>query len=200
MVYKTAKKALFVAGLAFCASTTAVAEGMTGASASMLANTCAGCHGTNGASVGPAAPTIGGMSEDYFIDVMERFASGEVPSTIMGRIANGYSGEEIEKMAGFYAEQEFVPAKQEYDAGQAKTGAKLHEMYCEKCHEDGGTLDDGTSRLAGQWKTYLEWTMADITAQHREVGRKMWRKVEDMMNKQGEESISEVINYYASQQ
>lgn len=200
MVYKTAKKALFVAGLAFCASTTAVAEGMTGASASMLANTCAGCHGTNGASVGPAAPTIGGLSEDYFIDIMTRYASGEVPSTIMERIAKGYSEEEIEKIAGFYAEQKFVPAKQEFDADKAKSGEKLHEMYCEKCHEEGGVIDDGTSRLAGQWMTYLDWTMADIGAQHREVGKKMWKKVEDMMNKQGDESFSEVINYYASQQ
>jgi sulfide dehydrogenase cytochrome subunit len=200
MVYKKAKKALFVAGLAFCASTTAVAEGMTGASASMLANTCSGCHGTNGASVGPAAPTIGGLSEDYFIDVMERFASGDVPSTIMGRIANGYSGDEIEKMAGFFAEQEFVPAKQEFDAGMAESGAKLHDMYCEKCHEEGGQLDDGTSRLAGQWVNYLEWTMADITAQHREVSKKMWRAVEKMINKQGDESIAQVIHYYASQQ
>lgn len=200
MVYKTAKKALFVAGLAFCASTTAVAEGMTGASATMLANTCAGCHGTYGVSTGPAAPTIGGLSEDYFIDVMARFASGEVPSTIMDRIAKGYTEGEIELMAGYFAEQKFVPAKQEFDADKAKSGEKLHEMYCEKCHEDGGVVDDGTSRLAGQWKTYLDWTMADINAQHREVGKKMWKKVEKMMSKQGEESFSDLNHYYASQQ
>ena len=62
---------------------------------SMLANNCQGCHGTDGASVGPASPTIAGLSKDYFVEVMEGFASGDVKATIMDRIAKGYNKKEI---------------------------------------------------------------------------------------------------------
>ena len=54
-----------------------------GPSASMLADTCAGCHGVDGSSVGPASPSIAGMSAEYFTETMEAFKSGERPSTIM---------------------------------------------------------------------------------------------------------------------
>jgi sulfide dehydrogenase cytochrome subunit len=72
---------------------------LSGASAAMLSNTCAGCHGTNGASGGPATPTIAGLEEEYFVDVMNQFKSGERYSTIMGHIAKGYTDDEIKKMA-----------------------------------------------------------------------------------------------------
>ena len=105
MAYKTLTKAILVAGLAISATSAMAADGpklKMGASDSMLANTCAGCHGTNGISQGPAAPTISGLSNDYFVEVMEGFASGEVQSTIMGRIAKGYTEGEIAQLAKFY--------------------------------------------------------------------------------------------------
>ncbi|MCG8122535.1 MAG: cytochrome c4, partial [Candidatus Thiodiazotropha taylori] len=64
MAYKNLKRAL-IGALALSASSVAFAADkplLSGASASMLANTCAGCHGTNGASIGPASPSIGGIS------------------------------------------------------------------------------------------------------------------------------------------
>ena len=39
-------------------------------SARMLANTCAGCHGTDGSSVGPASPTIAGISQHDGLHVL----------------------------------------------------------------------------------------------------------------------------------
>ena len=99
MAHKSVTTAVLVAGLAvgaaFSASAADKPKGMMGASASMLANTCAGCHGTGGNSQGPSAPTIAGISGAYFVEVMQGFASGEVPSTIMGRIAKGYTEDEI---------------------------------------------------------------------------------------------------------
>ena len=79
---------------------------MTGASAAMLANTCAGCHGTDGASVGPA-PTIAGLEEEYFVDVMQQYKSGDRWSTIRDRIAKGYTDEEIEAIARYYGRMPF---------------------------------------------------------------------------------------------
>ena len=89
-------------------------------SMTMLAYTCAGCHGVNGSSVGPATPTIAGISEDYFIETMEAYKTGERPSTIMTRIAKGYSEKEIELMAKYFSRQSFVRLKQKFNAKEAK--------------------------------------------------------------------------------
>ncbi|MEZ5671046.1 MAG: hypothetical protein R3E08_01150 [Thiotrichaceae bacterium] len=43
----------------------------------------------------------------------------------MGRLAKGYSDEEIVAMAEFFAQQKYVPAKQEFDAAKAKAGAQI---------------------------------------------------------------------------
>ena len=205
MARTTINPALLAVGLAFAASSAVIAADeppvLTGASTSMLADTCDGCHGTSGASDGPAIPTIAGLSEEYFVEVMQGFASGEVPSTIMGRIAKGYSEDEIKQMAKHFGAKPFVMAKQDFDAGQVKKGAKLHDKYCEKCHADGGTsAEDDAGVLAGQWTPYLNWTLADYRAGDREMTKKMKKKVEQMLSKEGDAGIQALLSYYASQQ
>jgi len=195
-------KTLLIAGLALGASV-AMADDkpatLSGASASMLSNTCAGCHGTNGASAGPASPTIAGISEDYFIEVMEGFKSGDVPSTIMGRLLKGYDEEEIQKMAEFYAGKPFVAAEQKADAAGAKKGAKLHDKYCEKCHAEGGTsAEDDSGILKGQWRPYLEWTLADYMDGSREPTKKMKKKVNELTEDHGDAGWAALMDFYAS--
>ena len=169
-------------------------------SASMLGNTCAGCHGTNGNSNGPATPTIAGISSEYFIEAMEEYKSGERPSTIMGRIAKGYTEEEIKRMAGFFAKKKMTRLPQQVDAKMAKKGMKLHEKFCEKCHEDGGrSTEDDAGILAGQWMPYLHYTMNDFTSGKREMSKKMKKKVEQLQSKGGDEAIDALIQYYGSQ-
>ena len=168
-------------------------------SAEALAYTCVGCHGANGVSNGPATPSIAGISEDFFTENMEGYASGDIPSTIMGRIAKGYSKEEIELLAGYFSQQAFVPAKQEADADAAKAGAKLHDKYCEKCHAEGGSsAEDDAGILKGQWKPYVEWTMSDFISGDREMYKKMKQKVDKMLEKKGDEGLAQLLEYYAS--
>jgi len=131
-----------------------------GASDSMLANTCAGCHGTNGNSYGPSAPTIAGMEEDYLLETMQAYKSGKRSGTIMGRIAKGYTDGELEQIANFYSKQTFQGWTQAAVGPKARQGQMLHEDFCEKCHEDGGTSIEDVP-LAGQWMPYVEWTTAD---------------------------------------
>jgi len=169
-------------------------------SASMLANTCAGCHGTNGSSSGPASPTIAGMSKDNFIETMKAYQGGERPSTIMTRIAKGYTDKEIKLMAGFFSKQKFIRKKQKYNASRAKFGKKLHKKYCEKCHEKGGrSADDDAGILAGQWKPYLQYSMLDFTKGGREMEKKMKKKLDALQKDHGDKGIDALINYYASQ-
>ena len=204
MAYKTLTKAIMIAGLALGVSAAASAADkklMMGASTSMLANNCQGCHGTSGASVGPASPTIAGLSKDYFIEVMEGFASGDVKATIMDRIAKGYNKKEIEQLADHYAGLPFVKAVQTFDPSQVKKGAKLHDKYCEKCHAEGGnSAEDDAGVLAGQWTQWVKWSMDDFQAGHREAPKKMNKKVKKMLSKEGSAGIDALLNYYASQQ
>ncbi|RUM94214.1 MAG: cytochrome c4 [Thiothrix sp.] len=174
---------------------------MTGASAQMLTNTCFGCHGPDGASSGPATPTIAGISTDYFIEVMTGYASGDVPSTIMGRIAKGYNEEEIELMAGVFSELPFVNAPdQKFDEKLAKKGAKLHDKYCEKCHAEGGSSsEDDSGILAGQWMPYNSFAIKDYNDDDREATKKMKKKMKKLMEKEGDAGFDALLNYYASQ-
>ncbi len=64
--------------------------------------TCSGCHGFQGVSQG-AAPTIKGMDAAAMVGQMKAFKSGERPSTIMDRIAKGYSDSEIDAVAQYFS-------------------------------------------------------------------------------------------------
>jgi sulfide dehydrogenase cytochrome subunit len=173
---------------------------MTGASAEALSYTCMGCHGADGVSTGPGIPTIAGIPESNFVDVMNAYKSGEAYSTIMGRIATGYSDEEIEAMAKYFSKQKFKPAMQTVDAASAKKGAELHDKYCEKCHSEGGSVaDDEASILAGQWQPYLQWTLNDVLAGKRKIDKKMKKQLKRLHEEAGDAGVTAVTNYYASQ-
>jgi len=67
----------------------------------VLGNPCAGCHGTNGASKG-AMPTIAGKSTSFIAKALKDFRDGKKSSTVMQRIAKGYTDAQIEQLAKLY--------------------------------------------------------------------------------------------------
>lgn len=184
------------------AAPAAPVELISGATGDMLAGTCMGCHGTDGASVGPASPNIGGLHPEYFVSVMNDYKEGKAFSTVMGRIAKGYSEDEIKLLAGFYAAKPYVPAKQKFDDKLADAGKKIHDKWCEKCHADGGKVvkDEEYQVIAGQWTPYLKATMADYTAGTREMSKKMKEKFDGMIKKEGDKGLEALYAFYASQQ
>lgn len=172
---------------------------LTGASTDMIVNPCAGCHGPNGASAGPSIPTLAGMSSVYLVEMMEGYKSGEIPSTIMGRMAKGYTTEEFEQMGEYFSKQEFKAASQDSDSELASKGAKLHDKYCEKCHSEGGTeASDDSGFLKGQWKPYLTAQMMDFQNKDREATKKMNKKLKKLDEKHGADGIKALIEYYSS--
>ena len=70
--------------------------------ATLLSISCAGCHGTDGKSPG-SIPTIGGKSSDFIATALQQFSSGERTGTVMGRHATGYTDEEIQLIADYFA-------------------------------------------------------------------------------------------------
>lgn len=164
--------------------------------ATMMANTCAGCHGTEGKSVGPASPNLAGLSESYFIDSMKGFKEGTRPATIMDRIAKGYSDAQIESMATYFSSKPVYKAAAPHDAAKAKAGAGIYDKSCSKCHDEGGSLPgDDAGILAGQWLPYLQYSMADFRAGHREMPKKMANAVKKLSDAE----IESALHYFASQ-
>lgn len=167
----------------------------------MLVDTCAGCHGTNGNSVGPASPTIAAMDPYVFVDMMVAFAEEDTYSTIMGRIARGYTEEEYELMGEYLHSQQFQPAQQAFDEALVDKGAELHDKYCEKCHIEGGKPvpdEEDYYILAGQWTPYVEYAMSDFREDRRILPKKMGRKLERMLEAEGEESLAALYAFYAA--
>ena len=68
------------------------------------ASSCSGCHALNPALV-TAIPRLAGRSAAELAGQMQAFRNGQRPSTVMGRIAKGFSDPEIEAIAEWYAVQ-----------------------------------------------------------------------------------------------
>ena len=69
------------------------------------AASCSGCHPAS-AAVRTPVPLILGRKPDEIIAAMQAFRSGERPSTVMGRIAKGFSDDEIRAIAIWLAAQQ----------------------------------------------------------------------------------------------
>lgn len=190
----------------------------------MLVNTCVACHGAGGVSHGPAIPSIAGFTRNYLLgamlaykyhddeDALEKVLDegGEAYedviafprySTIMARIAPGYTLAEIEAIADYFSAQKPTAPRQQTDTDMAEMGRKLHDAKCEKCHEDGGTSPvDDVGILAGQWMPYLDYTLQDYVDDRREMPKKMRTKLRELQEEYGAESIVQLIQYYGSAQ
>jgi len=71
-----------------------------------LAATCANCHGTDGNAVqGQPMPRLAGLQKTYIVEQMQAFRDGKRPATVMHQLAKGYSNEQIDTLAGFFAAQ-----------------------------------------------------------------------------------------------
>ena len=68
-----------------------------------LAATCFTCHGTDGRSVGGNPPSLAGKDKTYLLQTMKDFKAGKRPATIMHQQAKGYTDQELEVFAGYFA-------------------------------------------------------------------------------------------------
>ena len=79
---------------------------MTGAAAAAEpppgATSCSGCHPAS-AKVESPVPPIRGRDPAEIVTAMQAFRSGERPSTVMGRIAKGFSDDEVRAIAAWLA-------------------------------------------------------------------------------------------------
>jgi cytochrome subunit of sulfide dehydrogenase len=69
-----------------------------------LAATCTSCHGTNGVSQGLIA-SLAGVSKADLVNKLQDFKTGRTQGTVMPQLAKGYTDEQIDLIAGWFATQ-----------------------------------------------------------------------------------------------
>lgn len=93
---------LLFAALALCATPTHAQD--ADVAARSLAATCANCHGTGGVSRG-TVPSLAGQPKSDIVQKMNDFRDGKRQATIMHQLAKGYTPEQVDAIAGWYAAQ-----------------------------------------------------------------------------------------------
>ena len=71
-----------------------------------LAATCAQCHGTDGRAVeGQSLVRLAGLPKDDTLTQLLAFRTGQRPATVMHQITRGYSPEQLDAVATYFAAQ-----------------------------------------------------------------------------------------------
>jgi cytochrome c553 len=105
MVAKCARSGRVVSiAIAAVLVTVFVARPAIAADAPPGATSCSGCHPAK-RWVDTAVPRLVGRNPAEIVAAMQGFKSGALPATVMGRIAKGFSEEEIKAIAAWYGAQ-----------------------------------------------------------------------------------------------
>jgi sulfide dehydrogenase cytochrome subunit len=70
-----------------------------------LAASCAACHGTGGRSVSEEVIALAGLPKERIASQMRAFKAGTRPATVMHQLAKGFSDQQIDLIAGYFAAQ-----------------------------------------------------------------------------------------------
>ncbi len=70
-----------------------------------LAASCAICHGSEGRAVTKNVIPLAGLPKDHIVTQMQFFRDGKRAATVMHQIAKGYTDQQIEQMAAYFAAQ-----------------------------------------------------------------------------------------------
>ncbi len=68
---------------------------------SFAAKGCIGCHGSGGVSMVPAYPSLKGRSEEFVLENLTNFRSGQRQNPTMNAMAAGLSDADIENLAAY---------------------------------------------------------------------------------------------------
>lgn len=93
-----------IAVAAIALATPALAQQPPSIATRDAAAACAICHGTNGNAPG-GMPMLAGQSADTMLRSLRDFRDGKRPATIMHQIAKGYTDEQLQALATWFATQ-----------------------------------------------------------------------------------------------
>jgi sulfide dehydrogenase cytochrome subunit len=91
-------RAAAIGSLSIAAAAVASAEPPVGA------QSCSGCHATSTGVTTPV-PRIAGLDRAIFVKAMQDFRTGQRVGTVMDRIAKGFTDDEVQALAAWFASQ-----------------------------------------------------------------------------------------------
>jgi len=139
---------------------------------------CPGCHGSHARGDGPREiPALAAQREDYLIQQLSRFASGERP----GSAAHGPAMRDtlqapdvnrtpaMRDLAAYLARAQPDPQPEHGEGLALSAGRSGYVRACAACHgEDGTGSDRGpVPRIGGQHFRYLLSRLRDFGSAHR---------------------------------
>lgn len=65
---------------------------------------CANCHGTHGVAQ-PGMESLAGANKDEMLKKLLDFKTGRKPATLMHQLAKGYTDEQLQALASYFAAQ-----------------------------------------------------------------------------------------------
>ena len=157
--------------------------------------TCAGCHGVPGytnAYPQYPVPKIAGQNEQYIINALHGYQSGDRKHPTMGAQAQSLSDTDIQNIAAYLSSLAQVVAKDfPHEAcaypvmsfgamlafastrllanGNIDANGKKKAATCFACHGvDGNAVDPQYPRLAGQYNLYLQQVLHEYKDGHRD--------------------------------
>ena len=74
-----------------------------------MAVTCTNCHGAERGDT-RGMPVIAGRPKSELFQQLKEFKAGTRPATVMHQLARGFSDEQLELVAGYFAELKAGPA------------------------------------------------------------------------------------------
>jgi len=83
-------------------SGTALAQSVDSLQVRSWAAACANCHGTNGQAQ-PGNESLAGVNKDELVRKLMDFKSGRRPATIMHQLSRGYTDEQLQAIAAYFA-------------------------------------------------------------------------------------------------
>jgi cytochrome c553 len=175
---------------------------------------CAACHGSDGNSGVPNYPKLAGLGEKYLHKQLEDIKSGERVVPEMTGMLAGYSDQDLQDMAAYYAEQTMQLSGATEMEVQLNSGAKANALdlgrtiyrfgnaetgvpACSGCHSPTGRGNEpaGYARLGGQFADYVAKQLRDFRAGNRtNDDQQVMREVAEHMS---EAEILAVANYIA---
>jgi len=96
---------ILTASLSWVLAVSVQAQAPTASQARSLAASCAACHGTNGQAQ-PGMIVLAGVPQEVTAAKMRDFKAGRLPAaTVMHQLAKGYTDDEINAIAAYFAAQ-----------------------------------------------------------------------------------------------
>ncbi|MPY22366.1 c-type cytochrome [Shewanella sp. YLB-07] len=156
-----------------------------------LITQCESCHGTNGVSMVATQPNLAGQKKGYLAKQIRAFRDGNRKNSMMNKIVEGLSEQQMESLADHFSKQVNSTAAKKVQ----NIAGKHVRARCISCHGmKGFTVNSLWPNLAGQHSDYLQKQLLDFKS-----GDRQSPTMQVIANELNTDQIHAVAEYFSQQ-